>query len=125
MTRPRVDLEFTAFYPDRFVVTIPEGGSVSDVVDLDGVHLVGIQMPATWDAANITFQASADGVTFADLYNQSGSEVTVDAAAGRFIALDPTLFAGIRFLKVRSGTAATPVNQAAARTLILVARSIY
>jgi hypothetical protein len=27
---------------------------------------------------------------------------------------------GVRFLKIRSGTAGTPVNQAAARTLTLV-----
>jgi hypothetical protein len=125
MTRPRVDLEFTAFYPETRSVVIPAGGSLSDPVDLDGVKLLGIQMPSAWDAANLTFQVSANGVAYADLYNQAGSEVVVNAAAGRFIALDPALFAGIRFLRIRSGTAETPINQTAARTLLLVARAVY
>lgn len=125
MTRPRLDLEFTRFYPETRAVTIDAGSALSAAVDLDGVALVGIQMPASWTAANLTFQVSADGVTYADLYNQSGSEVVVTAAANRYIALDPTLFQGIRRLKIRSGTSGTPVNQAASRTLLLVTRALY
>lgn len=125
MTRPRVDLEFTAFYPEVVTVTIPSGGALSNAVDLDGVKLLGIQMPAAWDAANLTFQVSADGNSFADFYNQSGSEVVINANANRYIALDPALFAGIRYLRIRSGTSAAPVNQTASRTLRLVARAMY
>ena len=47
--------------------------------------------------------------------------MTVQAASARYIVLlDPAQFQGVNFLKVRSGTAAAAVNQAAARTIKLV-----
>lgn len=123
MTRPRTDLEFTAFYPEARSVQIPANAALSDAIDLDGVTLVGIQMPSAWDAANLTFQVSVDGSTFANLYDQAGSEVTVNASAGRYIVVDHLTFLGIRYLKVRSGTSAAPVNQTASRVLTVVVRS--
>ncbi len=95
--------------------TIAAGGSLSGVVSfpesIDDASLVGISMPATWVSAAVTFQTSADGATFQDLYNSAGTEVSVTAVQAHNIALDPTLFAGIRHLKVRSGTGTTPVVQ--------------
>ena len=83
---------------------------------------VGIQMPAAWDAANITFLAAASSSTPAALYDQFGTEVAATAAAARYIALDPAQFFGIRVIQIRSGTAASAVNQTAARTLRVVCR---
>ena len=83
---------------------------------------VGIQMPAAWDAANLTFLAAASSSTPAALYDQFGTEVTATAAASRYIALDPAQFFGIRVLQIRSGTAASAVNQTALRTLRVVCR---
>lgn len=105
---------------------IASSGSLSEAVDLGGASLVGIQMPdsSAWTAANLTFQASADGGTFENLYGKNGNEVTVIAAADRYIQIDATDFAGIKHIKVRSGTAASAVNQAAARTLTLVLRPV-
>lgn len=96
------------------------GGPVGDgVIDLRKKSLVGIQMPAAWTAANLTFSASMDGgVTFNDLYDDSGTERTVTAAAGRSITLDPMRFLGCTHLKIRSGTSAAAVNQGAARTIL-------
>lgn len=107
--------------------TIANGASLSGSVDLTGVLLVGIYMPSAWTAADITFQASPDyddddTVTFQSIYNGDGDEYTIASAAAqasRFIAIDPRDFAGVRFLKIRSGTAAAAVNQGAARTLRL------
>lgn len=110
-------------------VTIANGASLSGAaVFVNGVtSLVGIVIPAAWTAAALTFQASADGTTYGDLYNTAGTEVTIPSsavAASRYIALDPSDFAGIAYLKVRSGTSAAAVNQTADRTLTLVVRSL-
>lgn len=99
---------------------IAESESLSEMIHLHGLSLFALQMPAAWTAADITFQGSWDGTTFADVYDETGAEVTVDAAADRFIVLDPAKFIGLQRLKIRSGTSGTPVAQDAARTIQLI-----
>jgi hypothetical protein len=116
-------------------VTIANGTSLSDEVDMSGLQLVAIQMPSGWTTANLTFQAgvivSQDGkntITYGNVLDDGGTEVVVTAAASGFITIRPTVAAalrGIKFLKVRSGTSATPVNQAAARIITLSFRCDY
>ncbi len=98
--------------------------ALSAALNVSGATVIGIAMPAAWTAANLTFQASVDGSTYNDVYDDAGAEYTVTAAAARYIILDPADFAGFRFLKIRSGTTGTPVNQVAARTLVLNARPV-
>lgn len=106
-------------------VSIANGASLSDAGNLGPFRLVGIVMPATWTAANLTFQVSDDaGTTYNNLYDDLGTEVTVTAAASRYIALDPAVFAGINYLKVRSGTSGSAVNQGGDRTITLVTRPV-
>lgn len=100
-------------------LTILSGQSLSDALDLKGRILTGVFLPAAWTAANLTFQASPDGGTYYDAWDQA-LEITVSAAASRFVAIDAQLFLGVRFLKVRSGTSGTPVAQGADRALILM-----
>lgn len=105
-------------------LTISNGTALSPAVDLTQYSLVGLVMPSGWTAANLTFQGSADNSNFFDLYD-SGAEVNLgSAAASRYILLNPTTFAGLRFLKVRSGTSASPVNQGADRVVTLVLRGL-
>ena len=102
-------------------VTIANGASpCSAPVVCNGGHLVGIQMPASWTAANLTFQGSADGVTYQEVYDNNGVEVQVVGTQAAFIPIPPTLLGPLYALNIRSGTAGTPVNQGAARTLQLV-----
>lgn len=104
-----------------YSVTISSGTSLSAAIDLGSTILFAIQIPSSWTTANITFQASADGVTYANLYDSTGTEVTVTAAASEFIVFSaPAPWMGIRFIKVRSGTSSTPVNQGADRALSIV-----
>jgi hypothetical protein len=105
-------------------VTIASGASLSGAVDLNGCGLVRIQMPAGWDAAVLTFQVSLDGLTFANLYDRAGNEYTVQVAASSSIIVPPSDFAGLRWLKVRSGTAGVAVNQTAERVLNLMVRPL-
>lgn len=109
------------------VATIASGASLSDAIHLDERQLVGIQMPAAWTAASLTFAVSADGVTFVPLY-WDGAEYTIAAAGGAAaslgVSLEPSAFAGWPFVKVRSGTSGTPVNQGAERTLVVLTRAV-
>lgn len=103
--------------------TIASGESLSAAVQLGGASVLRIVMPAGWDAADLTFQTSEDGSTFRDLYAAGDSEAAVSIAvsAGKAYQLAPSTLACQLWLKVRSGTAGSPVNQTAARTLTLVA----
>lgn len=111
-------------------VLIANGTALSAAVLIAAGDLVAIEMPAAWTAANLTFQTSSDGVTFQNLFNESGVEVNVTAAAAENLAIGEGTtarienFAGAVYLKVRSGTNAVPVNQGADRTLTLVIRRL-
>ena len=99
-------------------VDIPAAADgLSPAINVGNYRASGIQMPAAWTAGNLTFQVSADGVTYADLYDNTGTEYTATAAASRVILLPAVDFIGIQYLKIRSGTSGTPVQQAAVRSL--------
>ncbi len=101
-------------------VTIVNATSLSAVLDLEGRTIAGVLMPAAWTAANLTFQgADLSAGTFADVNDNAGAEVAVTAAAAKMITGFSKLD-GLRFIKVRSGTSAVPVNQLADRVLTLI-----
>lgn len=107
-------------------VTVPaaiaNGAALSAAISLTTGRLFAIQMPAAWTAANLTFQASYDGgATFCDMYDDAGTEVTVTAAASRYIYIsNPMAWMGVQVIKVRSGTTGSPVNQGGDRVVQLV-----
>lgn len=102
------------------VATISSGTALSDEIVCEGKRLAGIVMPAAWTAADLTFQGSVDGSRFVDIHDDSGTEETVTADADRYIPVNPALWEGVQRIKVRSGTSAAPVNQAADRSIQLV-----
>ena len=99
--------------------TILSGTSLSGSVTVGEGVPVGIAVPPFTSAA-ITFQESADNVTFYDAVDAAGAEITLGAATtgSKFYPLPAGLTGA--YLKVRSGTSAAPVNQGADRTLTLV-----
>lgn len=101
-------------------VTIPAGQSQSGVLDKEGFKLIGLIVPAGWTAADITFLGGLDpNGAFSPLYKDDGTEVTITVSAGRAVSIDVAglSLAPWRYLKLRSGSAAAPVNQAADRLL--------
>lgn len=110
--------------PVSTTVTIPISTSIMAAgIDLQGCTPAAIEMPAAWDTANLTFSvASTLTGTYKDVYDEFGSEVTVTAAASRFIRLNAGDWWGMRYLKIRSGTSGTPVTQTAARILTIHCR---
>lgn len=110
-------------------VTIANGAALSGAADLLGNSLVGVQMPSTWTAASLSFDVSIDGSTYTALYivnsSMAATEYAITSPAASYgISLDPAIFAGWRFVKVRSGTSGSPVNQGGARTMTLVVRPV-
>lgn len=106
----------------RVPVTIANGVALSSIAAIEGADIVGVEMPAAWDAAPLTFQASGDNTTFKDVFDDSGTELSIAAAASRYVSLVTAIkqLRGVRFLKVRSGPTGAPVNQTAARQLWLI-----
>ncbi len=93
--------------------TIAAAAALSGAIDLDRQRLHRIVVPAGWTNAALSFQTSSDRTMWSDLYDASG-EIVVGAGVvtgRRAVLLYPATF----FVQIRSGTAAAPVNQAAAR----------
>jgi len=101
--------------------TIANAASLSGAVFLGSGTLIRIQMPTGWTAASLTFQVSEDGVTYQNHYDDAGNEVTLTVAASRSVQVTPDSLQGALYLKVRSGTSGSAVNQGAERVLTLVA----
>lgn len=106
---------------------IASGASLSGEIDLRGHVLVAVQIPATWTAADLSFQAAekptAEGGFYGEVFEGDavggGAALSVDAAASQYTLLN---FAGQPancMLKVRSGPSGVPVNQAGDRDIIL------
>lgn len=122
-------------------VTIAASASLSDAVNIGGEYtLVGILVPSTWTAADITIAGAVhpgttqaitfggpatpleDTLTYVPV-NDLDSEfiiTSVPTSGGALITIPDGLLEGVQFLKIRSGTAAAPVVQAGARTIQLV-----
>ena len=102
---------------------IGAGQSLSAEVDLGPGTLVGIVIPSGWSSASLTFQATADGVSWSELVNSAGAALSMGVfSGGQYAAIDPTLWRGITAIKLRSGTQASPVVQASQQTLTLVTK---
>jgi hypothetical protein len=115
--------------------TIASGAALSAEVNTGGGEIVGIQMPAAWDTAGITFQALVREVreplpvvsTFGNVLDATGTEVALSGAgiaANAYIAISAGVsarfFNGLGRIKIRSGTSGTPVNQTAQRLVGVV-----
>ena len=73
-----------------FTVTISSGQTVSNSFDLNGMTLVGIELPAAMTSNTMFIQDSTDdGVTFKELYNTSNSRIEWSITANKKYALLP------------------------------------
>ena len=107
------------------IITVAVDSSVAAAIDVGDGGLVAIQMPSAWTAASLTFQASADlNGTYYDVYDITGTELAITTAASRYVALNASTFAGLRYIKIRSGTTGTPVVQGANRTIRTLVRKL-
>lgn len=93
---------------------------LSDVIDCGGLALTALQMSAAWTDATLGFLGSFDSsANLLPMYTSTGGELAFGTTAARTYTFDPYLFAGVRFVQLRSGSSASPVAQAAARSVVL------
>ncbi len=105
-------------------VTIANGASLSGAAFLENLELVAVVTPAAWTTAALTFQASFDNVTYVNVWN-GGAELAYAAiAASTWVTFDPALFLSMPYIKVRSGTGASAVNQAGGDIVTLVMKPL-
>ena len=110
------------------VVPAEASGSLSGAADIRDLDVIGVQYPATWVNAKLSFQVSDDGATYKDLYDDNGTEAQVAGAANadRFIGFrgDLAFILGRwNFIKVRSGLTGAHVDQTTDRTINLIVKS--
>jgi hypothetical protein len=85
-------------------VTVSVGQTISNLVDLKGETVIGVYVPAGFSGTVISFQASPDGTNFFTVNDETGVALSVTVVAGTFVKIDPSYLAGIRYLKLVSGT---------------------
>lgn len=107
-------------------VSIANNTALSAEVNVNGLRIVGVQMPAGWTAAAITFQAlisqSGSTPTFGEVVDAANAAISLATpTAGTYMALPDSLaLRALGRIKVRSGTSGLPVNQGAQRDFFLV-----
>ena len=94
--------------------TIAAGQSLSAGLDCTAGVISRIYAPPEWDTANITFQLSFDGITWANLVNRSGAEIAAALKPNSVVILTEYT-RQMAWLKIRSGTSVAPVIQTAQR----------
>lgn len=120
-----VAIEPRGVAPVEFIIR--NGFSVSEPKDVGGWDPIAIDFVTPWTTANISFLAAEkfDG-TYASVYGPTGTEAVVTTGTqARTILLAPGSLAdlrGLRYLRLRSGTEASPVVQAGDRTINLLVR---
>lgn len=97
--------------------TIAASETTSSAIDLADFVLCAIQTPSAMTGSSLTFEGSSDGVTYAAVKDPTNTalSVTISTGAVGLYVLNPQNFAGIRFLKIVSGS-----PEASARTLQLL-----
>lgn len=120
MTQPIKPYPGHKTYATAIITTEADG--LSDVIDLGGLQLNSVQMStAGWTNAGLTFRGSAKSSDeMQSIYHTTAAiELNYASSASYAVSVDPKLFAGYRFIQLRSGVDGTAVAQAAARSVIL------
>ena len=77
---------------DRYIqkpalITITDSTTVSAAVDILGLRLVGIALPAALTGVTLTFQVDPGDGVFRDVYDANGVKYSVVVAASRYVLL--------------------------------------
>jgi len=111
------------------ICAIAAGESLSSIIDTRNLKLKQIIALSGWNTStNLAFQGSMDGESWTTVGGVGGTEFTIaigwNAVSGLpSLALGNAssgIMEGFRYLKLRSGTNAAPVNQTADRSVMFV-----
>jgi len=106
--------------------TFAASASLSSEINLSGFNLHAIQCPSALTNTTFTFLGcDVKGGTYQSIYDDAGTEVSVTVGTSRCVSLTNVALAlaPYQWIKVRGGTAATPVVEAAARTLGMLSKA--
>lgn len=81
-------------------VTIADGETESDVIDIYGYTIVGFKF-GTLSGTLLTFEADIleDGSSGVQMYDADGNAIEVTITEDAWVAVDPVLFSSVRFIK--------------------------
>lgn len=103
-------VEFSRDFSRKTVtVVIATSTTVSEAYPAQGRALFGLVIPSTFDGTVITFQVSADGVTYQALYDEFNTQVSMTVAASRSYNL-PTALAPWAYWKIICSSAQTTTD---------------
>jgi len=103
---------------DSHAVTIASSGTVSSVAELQGTLLVGLEMPAAWDAATIKIEgARQNSSNFLIVADETGSDKSLTVAVNRIHFFDPADWMAISRARLVSSA-----TQTAERVIHLLVR---
>lgn len=101
-------------------VTILSGATTSDEAAMPaGATLIAVGTPAALTSTALTFTAATvSGGTFKAVYDES-TAYSLTVSTSRHVAVKPSVFAGVKFLKVVGGS-----SEGADRSITLVVRNV-
>ena len=82
--------------------------------------VVGLIIPNTFTADQVSFAVSPDNVQAYLPLQRDGNEVSYPPQLGKFSAYKPTDIGGGWWLKIQAGTSAVPVSQPSALDIIVL-----
>ena len=93
-------------------VTIRKGESLSEAIDTGNGAPTMLYMPPGWNGKDVlSFQVSADGSKFSDLFTVNGIELVREIVRGTAVVVDTNFTSAILWLKIRAGTRDKPIPQ--------------
>lgn len=101
----------------HLVSTILSGDTDGSIVYLNGLAVVGIELPDTFTGTGLSFLASTDEVNFRPVCNVDGSTYEVTVAQDTFCIIPPGDLVGTGALMIVSNA-----SEAADREVVIVAR---
>lgn len=105
-------MSFTIRGSEARDLTIAEGATVTQTVNVKSYTSGAFQLPAAFTGTALTIEVSVDGTTFKALKNAAGTAVTVPTVAAAEQLPIPAEAFSFPYLRLKSGTA-----EAAARTV--------
>lgn len=107
--------------------TIANAASVSGSIDLTSTALLGFIAPAAWTTAALNLEVSMDNTNWATVIYDSGNSPVGSwsaVVAGAAYAVDTVSMLPFRYVRLRSGTSASPVTQGAQRDFTVITRPL-
>lgn len=105
-------------------VTILNGQSLSEEIFIGDAVVVAVQPDSAWNTAAISFQGRTENNALGTLKFEGSELIATAIDSEEYVTFTPGKFAGVEYLKVRSGTNGAAVNQTGDSVITLILRGI-